>query len=146
MTSEPRYGPRSQFWVEVENERLVDSRSDTITGQKFIIYQSSSIDELDRVSTRYCNDGKDEIPCELIDSFTTKNPSFLFKQIESFRYSNKSKIHDMQNIICYVWYVTNHIKTVRKIKTSKNCLVVLDRSFANENFIWRITIKKIIIK
>ena len=71
-----------------ENGRFVDSRSDTINGQKFIIYQSSSIDELDRVSTRYCNDGKDEIPCELIDSFTTKNPSFLFQQIESFRYSN----------------------------------------------------------
>ena len=139
MTSEPRYGPRSQFWVEVENERLVDSRSDTITGQKFIIYQSSSIDELDRVSTRYCNNGKDEMPCELIDSFTTKNPSFLFKQIESFRYSYKQ-------IICYIWYVTYHIKTVRKIKTSKNCLVVLDRSFANENFIWRITVEKIIIK
>ena len=71
---------------ETENERFIDSRSDTITGQRFIIYQSSSIDELDRVPTRYCNDGKDEIPCELIDSFTTKNPSFLFKQIESFRY------------------------------------------------------------
>ena len=72
--------------VNTKNERFVDSRSDTVAGQKFIIYQSSSIDELDRVSARYCSDEeKDEIPCELIDSFTTKNPSFLFKQIESFR-------------------------------------------------------------
>ena len=72
--------------VNTKKERFVDSRSDTVAGQKFIIYQSSSIDELDRVSARYCSDDeKDEIPCELIDSFNTKNPTFLFKQIESFR-------------------------------------------------------------